>query len=57
MKPGLTCIWQIEGRNKVTDFQDWVRMDLDYIDNWSIPLDLYILLRTIPVVLFWKGAK
>lgn len=57
MKPGLTCIWQIEGRNKVTDFQEWVRLDLNYIDNWSIPLDLYILLRTIPVVLFWKGAK
>ena len=57
MKPGLTCIWQIEGRNKVTDFQEWVRMDLEYIDNWSIPLDLYILLRTIPVVLFWKGAQ
>lgn len=57
MKPGLTCIWQIRGRNKVTDFGDWVRMDLEYIDNWSLLLDLYILLQTIPVVLFWKGAK
>jgi exopolysaccharide biosynthesis polyprenyl glycosylphosphotransferase len=57
MKPGLTCIWQIRGRNKVTDFADWVRMDLEYIDNWSLLLDFYILLRTIPVVLFWKGAK
>jgi exopolysaccharide biosynthesis polyprenyl glycosylphosphotransferase len=57
MKPGLTCIWQIHGRNQITDFQDWVRMDLEYIDNWSIFLDLYLLVRTIPVVLLWKGAR
>jgi len=57
MKPGLTCIWQVQGRNKITDFQEWVRMDLEYIDNWSILLDLYILVCTIPVVLTWKGAK
>ena len=57
MKPGLTCLWQIRGRNKVTDFKDWVRMDLEYIDNWSILLDLYILVRTIPVVLAGSGAK
>ncbi|MCK9589617.1 MAG: sugar transferase [Terrimicrobiaceae bacterium] len=57
MKPGLTCLWQIRGRNKVTDFQDWVRMDLEYIDNWSVFLDLYILVRTIPAVLVGKGAK
>lgn len=57
MKPGLTCLWQIRGRNKVTDFQDWVRMDLEYIDNWSVILDLYILLKTIPVVLLGSGAK
>jgi exopolysaccharide biosynthesis polyprenyl glycosylphosphotransferase len=57
MKPGLTCIWQIRGRNKVTDFQEWVRMDLEYIDNWSVFLDLYILIRTIPVVLLGSGAK
>ncbi|MCX6970983.1 MAG: sugar transferase [Verrucomicrobia bacterium] len=57
MKPGLTCLWQIRGRNKVTDFQDWVRMDLEYIDNWSVFLDLYILIRTIPVVLLGSGAK
>ncbi|MEI6279701.1 MAG: sugar transferase [Verrucomicrobiae bacterium] len=57
MKPGLTCIWQVQGRNKITDFQEWVRMDLEYIDNWSVLLDLYILLCTIPVVLSWKGAK
>jgi len=57
MKPGLTCIWQVRGRNKVTDFQDWVKMDLEYIDNWSVLLDIAILLQTIPVVLFGKGAK
>jgi exopolysaccharide biosynthesis polyprenyl glycosylphosphotransferase len=57
MKPGLTCLWQIRGRNKVTDFQDWVLMDLEYIDNWSILLDWYILLRTIPAVLLGSGAK
>ena len=57
MKPGITCLWQIRGRNKVTDFRDWVRMDLEYIDNWSVFLDLYILIRTIPVVLAGSGAK
>jgi exopolysaccharide biosynthesis polyprenyl glycosylphosphotransferase len=57
MKPGLTCLWQVRGRNQVTDFEDWLRMDLEYIDNWSPGLDLAILLRTIPVVLFCRGAK
>ena len=57
MKPGLTCLWQIRGRNKVTDFHEWVSMDLEYIDNWSVFLDLYILIRTIPTVLAGIGAK
>lgn len=57
VKPGLTCIWQVKGRNNVTDFKDWVRLDLEYIDNWSLWLDLKILWWTIPVVLFAKGAK
>jgi exopolysaccharide biosynthesis polyprenyl glycosylphosphotransferase len=57
VKPGLTCLWQIKGRNEVTDFKDWVRLDLEYIDNWSIWLDLKILWQTIPVVLLAKGAK
>ena len=56
MKPGLTCLWQISGRNFVKDFNDWVKLDVQYIDNWSLGLDLSILLRTIPVVLFGKGA-
>ncbi len=57
MRPGLTCLWQVRGRNAVTDFADWVRMDLEYIDQWSLGLDLWILLRTAPVVLFGLGAK
>ncbi|HEY5706843.1 MAG TPA: sugar transferase [Terrimicrobiaceae bacterium] len=57
MKPGLTCLWQIRGRNNVTSFDDWVRMDLEYIDHWSLSLDLLILLRTIPAVLAGAGAK
>lgn len=57
MKPGLTCLWQVSGRNEVRDFDDWVRMDLEYIDNWTLGLDLIILLRTLPVVLMGKGAK
>jgi exopolysaccharide biosynthesis polyprenyl glycosylphosphotransferase len=57
VKPGLTCLWQISGRNELKDFNEWVRLDLQYIDNWSIWLDLKILLKTIPVVLFGLGAK
>ena len=57
VKPGLTCLWQISGRNKVKDFGDWVKLDLEYIDRWSLGLDLKILLRTIPAVLFGLGAK
>ena len=57
VKPGLTCLWQISGRNQVKDFGDWVKLDLDYIDHWSLGLDLKILLRTVPAVLFGLGAK
>lgn len=57
VKPGLTCLWQVSGRNDVRDFRDWVRLDLEYIDNWSFWLDLKILWRTIPVVLTGSGAK
>jgi len=56
MKPGLTCLWQIGGRNTVKDFSDWVKLDVQYIDNWSLGLDLSILLRTVPLVLGGKGA-
>ena len=57
VKPGLTCLWQISGRNEVRDFRDWVRLDLQYIDNWSLWLDLRILLQTVPVVLTGAGAR
>jgi lipopolysaccharide/colanic/teichoic acid biosynthesis glycosyltransferase len=57
VKPGLTCLWQISGRNQVRDFSDWVKLDLDYIDHWSLGLDFKILLRTVPAVLTGFGAK
>jgi exopolysaccharide biosynthesis polyprenyl glycosylphosphotransferase len=57
VKPGITCEWQAGGRSKIHSFEEWVRMDLRYIDNWSLWLDFKILLRTIPAVLFGKGAK
>ena len=56
MKPGLTCLWQVSGRNEV-DFDRWMQLDLQYIDNWSPSLDLKILLRTIPTVLSGRGAS
>jgi len=55
IKPGLTCLWQVNGRSTV-DFENWVRMDLDYIDKWSLGLDARILLKTIPAVLKGSGA-
>jgi exopolysaccharide biosynthesis polyprenyl glycosylphosphotransferase len=57
VRPGLTCLWQVRGRNQITDFKDWVRLDLEYIDRWTIWLDLEILMRTVPVVIFGRGAK
>ena len=57
MKPGLTCLWQISGRNDIQDFDRWMKLDLQYIDNWSPRLDLKILLKTIPAVLSGKGAS
>jgi lipopolysaccharide/colanic/teichoic acid biosynthesis glycosyltransferase len=57
VKPGLTCLWQISGRNQVTDFKEWVRLDLEYIDSWTIWLDIKILLKTVPVVVGGEGAK
>ncbi len=56
VKPGITCEWQAGGRNTITSFEEWVAMDLKYIDNWSLWLDIKILFRTIPAVLFGKGA-
>jgi len=56
MKPGMTCLWQISGRNTV-DFHDWMKLDLEYIDRWSLGLDLRIILKTIPAVILGKGAR
>ncbi len=53
VKPGLTCLWQISGRNCITSFEEWVRLDLEYIDNWSLWLDVKILFKTLPAV--WRG--
>lgn len=57
MQPGITCLWQVNGRNNIVDFNQWMRLDLEYIDNWSLGGDFKILLKTIPVVLFARGAK
>ena len=57
MKPGITCIWQISGRSDITDFDEWVKLDLEYIDRWSLWEDFRILFKTIPAVLFSKGAR
>ncbi len=56
MRPGLTCLWQISGRNAI-GFEQWMKLDLQYIDSWSLWLDFKILLRTIPVVLSGFGAR
>jgi exopolysaccharide biosynthesis polyprenyl glycosylphosphotransferase len=57
VRPGLTCLWQISGRNDIAQFEDWVRLDLAYIDQWSLWLDFKILLGTIPVVIFGRGGR
>jgi len=56
VRPGITCLWQVRGRNRVSDFDEWVRMDLEYIDNWSLWLDLRILARTIWAVVAGTGS-
>jgi lipopolysaccharide/colanic/teichoic acid biosynthesis glycosyltransferase len=56
MRPGVTCLWQISGRSGI-GFDDWIRLDLQYIDRWSLLLDLRILVGTIPAVLRGTGAK
>jgi exopolysaccharide biosynthesis polyprenyl glycosylphosphotransferase len=56
MKPGITCIWQVSGRNEI-DFETWMKLDLQYIDAWSPWLDLKLILMTVPVVLLQRGAR
>lgn len=55
--PGVTGLWQVSGRSGIEDFEEWVRLDLEYIDRWSLWLDMLILLRTIPAVFTASGAK
>jgi len=56
VQPGLTCLWQASGRSNIKDFDEWAKMDLEYIDNWSLWLDFKIFLKTVLVVLLGKGA-
>jgi len=56
IKPGITGLWQVSGRNEI-DFEEWMELDLSYIDNWNLWLDFIILLKTIPAVISRKGAK
>jgi lipopolysaccharide/colanic/teichoic acid biosynthesis glycosyltransferase len=57
MKPGLTGMWQVSGRSEITDFDEVCRLDKEYMDNWSLWLDIKIILKTVLVVLMRKGAK
>ena len=56
MKPGISGIWQVSGRNNI-DFEEWMRLDQQYVDQWSLWLDLKILLKTVPVVVLGRGAR
>ena len=56
IKPGLTGVWQVSGRSNVTDFEEIVRMDVEYIDNWSLLLDIKILFKTVIVLLKHEDA-
>ena len=55
VKPGLTCLWQVNGRHQI-DFEHWMELDLQYVDNWTLSMDLDILLKTVPAVLKGTGA-
>lgn len=57
LKSGLTGLWQVSGRSDITDFEEVVKLDLEYIDNWSLLVDLKILLKTVGVVIFGRGSK
>ena len=57
MKPGITGMWQVSGRSEITDFEEVVRLDREYIEKWNLLLDLRILLKTVVVVLAGRGAE
>ena len=54
--PGINCLWQVSDRSELK-FTEWMMLDIQYIENWSLTLDIKILLRTIPAVLSFKGAQ
>ena len=55
VKPGITCLWQVNGRNQVSDFDQWVKLDMEYIQKWSLALDVKILFKTIRAVFAGSG--
>lgn len=57
IKPGITGMWQVSGRSEITDFEKVVRLDREYIENWSLLLDIKILFRTFVVLLTRRGAE
>ena len=57
MKPGITGLWQVSGRSDIKDFEEVVRLDVWYIDNWSLKLDIKLLLKTVSVVVRRTGAE
>ena len=57
MKPGLTGMWQVSGRSDITDFEEVVKLDMDYIQKWNIGMDIKILLKTVMVVFKGSGSK
>jgi exopolysaccharide biosynthesis polyprenyl glycosylphosphotransferase len=56
IKPGITGVWQTSGRNEISDFEQIVKMDIEYIDKWSLWLDIYLILKTVKVLIIKKGA-
>jgi lipopolysaccharide/colanic/teichoic acid biosynthesis glycosyltransferase len=56
VKPGITCLWQVSGRSEITDFDEWMRLDRQYVQEWSLALDAKLLVRTIPAVMRGHGA-
>ena len=56
VRPGLTCIWQVSGRNQIS-FEEWMYLDLRYIDTWTLLQDFQLIARTVPVVVTGRGAS
>ena len=56
VRPGLTCVWQVSGRNQIS-FEEWMLLDMRYIDHWSLAQDFNLILKTVPVVLTGRGAS